>query len=523
MSSLRDYLISMDARSPFFIRPSLRCLGLGIVVGLCSMVPHLWPLIFVGIVPLFPLISGHSVSWSSAVRRGALFGIGYAGVVFFWTLNWLGLLLETDLPLTLALIMSAYSWLLTVGAHVVGYALWAGAHWYVWKHVKNHPHGAAVLTALLFVCAEMFGVFMFQLFYLSPVSTLMPHFSFAMIGYALGQHVIPLQYAWIGGIWLLSFVVIYANVIISMLIVHRERVGAYILICIALIPTLLYAYRAPTEPMPTLNVGVVHTNFDTNFETGDQDMRLRYLYLNAQLLELLSLHPALILLPEGSGFANLDATFGAETEGQRSFPLIIDKKIVLVDSAPEQIGAEQRARIHYWGAPYEIYSDKRVLLPQGEYVPYIQYLLQEYMASPETIRRLQELRMFSPGQPSSSVAVANSIVAGRFCSESMSPFLYVYNAYEGAQLFLNVASHSWFLESNLLSFRTENIARVRAVESGRWYIQAGNRTSSFVIDHLGGVVAEIDDASPRALAVDLRTDITPYQWIANHIIHAWVQ
>jgi apolipoprotein N-acyltransferase len=487
---------------------------IGFAAGVAATTQYAWPLMFLVLMPFFCLAAAQPDARKAAVV-GLSFGFGYGLIIFSWTFSWLGLLLTTSLPIPLALAMSAYSWFLTVGTPAIGYALFAVCMQRMWSG-KRIRHRDLVALGIAFVLCEVFGVFLFHLVFWGAGSSLAPHFAFGMMGYALGESAIPLQYAWLGGVFALSFVLAYANLLVLAWSLQRRASFGIVFALIALAPFAIFAVRTQERVSRTMTVGVVHTEFDSNFEWTEDGFRAHHALLRDDVAQLAAESPDLLVLPESSDFFMRETRYFGT-----SSPILTrlhEQRIVVADSGSVgEIGASA-SRIYYRGAPGEPYADKHVLLPQGEYVPYIQRALQGVVASPDSFRALQNVLTYEPGALDSNVQIPQGVVATRFCSESMSPFLYAYNTYRGAELLVNVASHSWFVGSDLLSFRTEEFGRVRAVETGRWFVQSGNKTSSFVVDHLGRVVSRVR-STPQVVRVELRDERTPYEQLVGVLSH----
>jgi len=74
-----------------------------------------------------------------------------------------------------------------------------------------------------------------------------------------------------------------------------------------------------------------------------------------------------------------------------------------------------------------------------------------------------------------------------------SPDLYRKITLKGSNVLINVASQSIFKGNQILYNQTRSIAKIRAVENNRYFIQAGNFISSSIIDNKGNVIAVSDD------------------------------
>lgn len=501
----------MDIERLLSVRPALSALCIGVLTGVIATTPHVWLLMFVCIAPLFVTDFG-TIGRRDAWWRGLAFGFGYGGVVFSWTFSWLGLLLTTSLPIPLALGMSAYSWVLTVGTPALGYAAWFVIHRELSRRLEDR-HLVALVSASSLVICEVSGAFLFHLVFWGQASSLVPHFAFGMLGYALGESARVLQYAWLGGVFLLSWVVVYANLLVAGWRQEGSRSFLVVWLLLILFPCALYEIRVRAPEAPTLSVGLIHTEFDSNFDWTPEGLRLRHEQLAKLFQRLVAQRPSLVVLPEGSDFEEQESSLPATSTIRHLLAAATSTGIIVADSVSITTPAGSRSRVYYWGAPRDPFAEKRVLLPQGEYVPYIQRMLQSIVSSPESFAALQNTLSYIPGPLDSNTQIGSAVIGTRFCSESISPFLYMHNAAYGAQLFVNVASHSWFVESDLLSRRTEQFGRVRAAEASRWYVQAGNKTSSFVVDHLGRIVARVSDE--QVVAVEMHDERSPYAHLAS--------
>jgi len=68
------------------------------------------------------------------------------------------------------------------------------------------------------------------------------------------------------------------------------------------------------------------------------------------------------------------------------------------------------------------------------------------------------------------------------CSESFSPFRYKQLSDAGADILINIASHSWTRgDSHVLFRETTAMARIHAVYTGKPYVQVTNYGTSFIL------------------------------------------
>jgi apolipoprotein N-acyltransferase len=156
------------------------------------------------------------------------------------------------------------------------------------------------------------------------------------------------------------------------------------------------------------------------------------------------------------------------------------------------------------------FYDKHHLVPFGEYFP-VPHFVREWA-------RLMSLPYsdFIPGaQVQPPLAVAGTTLSASICYE---------DAYGSAQLptvrrsqlLVNVTNDAWFGRSSARHLHFQ-IARMRALESGRWMLRVANDGITALIDPRGRIVAEAPEFEPAVLRgeVQPRGGDTPYLRFGN--------
>jgi len=134
-----------------------------------------------------------------------------------------------------------------------------------------------------------------------------------------------------------------------------------------------------------------------------------------------------------------------------------------------------------WGPRY----DKIHLVPFGEFVPF-----RNLLSFAQSLTH--DIGEFSRGNQR-NVLHLDGHGAGTFiCYESIFPDEVLRFARNGAELFVNISNDGWFGESGAPGQHL-NMARMRAIENGRWLLRATNTGITASISPLGQVVA----AAPR--------------------------
>ena len=149
--------------------------------------------------------------------------------------------------------------------------------------------------------------------------------------------------------------------------------------------------------------------------------------------------------------------------------------------------------------------DKRHLVPFGEFFPFKTLL--------ENLSRLLSIPMsdFSAGDlHQTELRVAGHTVGVSICYEDVfAPE--VMRALPEAAFLVNVSNDAWFGDT-IAPHQHLQIARMRALESGRYLLRATNTGITALIDERGQVVARAAQFQPRALSVNFaaRGGATPY-------------
>jgi apolipoprotein N-acyltransferase len=156
---------------------------------------------------------------------------------------------------------------------------------------------------------------------------------------------------------------------------------------------------------------------------------------------------------------------------------------------------------------------KRHLVPFGEYLPLDRWLrpLLDFIQIP--------MSDFSAGQAARPLIRAGGIPLGvSICYEDVFGEE-VIEALPEAQLLLNVSNDAWFGDS-LAPHQHLQMARMRALETGRYMLRATNNGISAIIDEKGKIVSQLPQFEARALEGKARlfTGATPYVRYGNYVI-----
>lgn len=120
--------------------------------------------------------------------------------------------------------------------------------------------------------------------------------------------------------------------------------------------------------------------------------------------------------------------------------------------------------------------DKHILLPYAEAVPPID-LLGRYYSAPEH---------YTPGGTPTAIRSPEAVVGVSICLEILYPGFVRSSVVDGAQLLVNISNDSWFGDSSM-PYIHFSAARMRAIENRRYVVRASNSGISGIITPTGDV------------------------------------
>jgi apolipoprotein N-acyltransferase len=434
--------------------------GLAALLALLSMPGYLWGgLVFVALVPLFFALDG------GTPRQG--FGLGYlCGFSFFaLLLSWIYTLSEWA---------GAFIILGHLGlAGLLG--IWWGLFGAAYVAIQSYRKYLWVAVPALWVLLE----------YLRSLTRF--GFTWGFLSDALSPYPELIQIASVTGAWGLSALIVLVNFLLYRAL--RERRLLYSIFAMGLIALdwgwgAYQLARSLPEGQP-LRVAIVHSNVPQRARSDPaQLLDLQNLYLS-QLDQLSSGSVDLVLLPESIVPAYLlrqeELLQPYQEQARRLHASLI---VGTIDYRDEKL-FNAAALIAPDGTVSDLY-DKVQLVPfSTEYFPLIEFLRRfglENLIGPLPLGALTPGDGFRPLLLPQGVKLATPI-----CFESI--FAQISRAFvsNGAQAILIITNDAWFKGSKALD---QHFAKAifRAVETGRFTVQAANGGISGVIDPWGRVL-----------------------------------
>lgn len=475
-------------------------LALGLMQAMVFDYPFDSPVVF-----LSPIFSGLSIlgflwflqylSPSRAIRFGYFFGLG----VFSWGLNWIYISMDR---------FGGASTFFSVLANIAVIAYlalyWLLIAYLITKLGKTANQRLLLAAPIIALCEWLRSVFLLGFPWLS-------------IGYGWIDTPITLL-ASLGGVWLVSFVVVFSCVLLLLHIQWWQKVLcllSVILLCVALwsvISTQLDKHKNS----PSATVALIQGNMPVITEYNDRRMQANldaYSFLTDVVLDA-EQSPDMVIWPESAipyfhnEISRLRNDF-LHKQREKHFDFI--SGLPYVDIQQRQFYNAimlQKAQSDASGATYYL---KQHLLPFGEYLPFrgILDFFEDYVSIP--MSEFSRGELIQPNFLAAGLKIAPSICFEAAFGDE------IRQSATTADVLLNISNDAWFGKSKAQTQHL-NIARMRAVENQKYLIRATNNGRTAIVSPQGKVVESLPPFRSDFLLgrVSARTQQTLYnRWGDN--------
>ena len=447
----------------------------------------LWPLALFSIAVLY--FSMRALTPKQAAMRGWFYGVG----LFAAGISWVYVSIHDygAASPALAVLLTA----IFVAGLALFYAL-LGALWARWLRHNDSPLIDSVTFAALWVALEILR------------GWILTGFPWLYAGYS--QLSGPLAgLAPLGGVWLISFVLVLTSALIVNLNKLRVKRAGYIAGLIFmlgpwLLSMLLIDHPWTEKKSDALSVAAIQGNVEQSLKWDPAQINAqlalyRDLSFSAKPVDILVWPETAIpvLKDQAQGYINVMAQFAQSRDS------------ALITGVPLR-EANEHGQMRYYNALASIGEGqgtylKQKLVPFGEYVP-LQELLRGLIA-------FFDLPMsdFARGPDEQAPLLAKGYrIAPFICYEVVYP---EFAASQAAQsdILLTVSNDAWF-GSSIGPLQHLQMAQMRALEAGRWMIRATNTGISVIIDPMGRIQAALPQFEQGVLygEVYAMQGLTPY-------------
>lgn len=444
-----------------------------------------------GLFILIPYEQPRRAAW-----RGFFFGLGLFGVGTSWVVISIHEFGRSPLPLAVFMTILMVAYLALFPALFA----WAMAR----LQANKHPLSFVLLAPVLWILSEWLR------------GTLFTGFPWLNIGYSQMDTWLA-GYAPVLGIYGVGLLVVLSA---ALLFVTRQKpfVAPLSLLAIWLAGIGLLGQEWVGPAGNPLQATLLQGNVSQH-EKWQPEVRARTLSLYEDLTEQQLGKSDLIIWPETA----VPAYFHAVAENYIDDILNKAREAntdLLIGVPIKQVSADPERPAYYnsvvaLGKQFEVYH-KQHLVPFGEYVPLGNVL--------RSIGGVFNLPMsdFSSGGRQPPLSVAGQQAAISICYEIIFAEEVRTNITEATML-VNVSNDAWFGRS-LAPHQHFEMARMRALETGRPLLRATNTGITALVDHKGQVQKQAPTFSVQALtgSVQPMTGITPYVRNGNTPVMAWL-
>lgn len=450
--------------------------------------PHwgLWPLAWVGLIPLFWVLETRSPKEGAIV--GWASGMVHFAIILYWLVDTMQVYGRIPLLASVAVMVLLVVYLAGFWA-LFGWAICLGKLWGIPPFISG---------PFVWVCTEALRGYLFS------------GFPWALMGYSQWQVRPIIQVADLVGVFGLSFILVMVNGSLTFLLLSfksRDRAWGVLMVSLtgAIVGgALVYGDQRIEEVetlwmhTPKMKVGIVQGNVPQSmkWEPTFQEATLdTYLKGTRKLVE--AEGARIVVWPETS------VPFFFQREGPLRDRLIQEVATMGVEvlfGAPAH-GIEDERRVFYnraylLGRSGELlgHYDKTHLVPFGEYLP-----LQGMV--PFLREMITAIGDFSPGKELTPLASSYGFGIGvSICFESIFPGIFRKQAELGAHLFANLTNDAWFGRT-AAPYQHLSMLVFRAVENRRAIVRAANTGISAFIDPTGNIEVQ-SRLFEQALLVD---------------------
>ena len=477
----------------------------GILLGAGFIAPFLNFLSWIALIPLLFFVE-HENSKRKIFLAGFITGFIFLGMAVWLfdllPLNYLGI--NNNI---LGFLILFFSWVAVasvlasfIGLFSLGYSL-----------LKRNWKWDILLIPCLWIIFEYLRSWSFSIFLAGKETLFGPHWTIGNLAYSLAQNPSVRFLASIGGIYLVSFLVVFLNFSFFFLIkrIIKEKIVLnriiYFLIILAISGLISISYFPPhffpqktnEERNKTIETTVLQTKFSPFFNQTKESVKQEFQTKLQLLKDTASFFPnsKIIVFPEDSRFLKQKNSKELLTE------IFQDKEILLIDSSRTETPDGIKSITTFYDIQKGVITDyeKLLLAPTGEYLPYI-FRIPAWFIDRDWVGKFEKSRGYKKGKEMVIFSTPKDWKGGAFlCSEIFSPELHRKMTNQGAEVLFNLGSLSFAHGSKIFDLQAQTTLQFRAAENNRYLVRATNFGTSYIIDNGGKIVKKTPDFENQVL------------------------
>lgn len=330
-------------------------------------------------------------------------------------------------------------------------------------------------------------------------------FPWCLVGYSQYQNTYFIQVAEIGGIHLISYLVIVVNVLLYNLLKSRSRKFLLALLLVFLANYglgfyLLRAHRQSTQTVPWQQAGIIQPNSNHDLVFDSSAIRRTLDELFAASASLKQQGAELVVWPEFT----VPITPLQNRAQLRRFIDFSERIVPLLAGFTDFQNfknAFNSAMLFQNGAVQKY--DKFHLTPFGEYVLFRRLLF--------FVKKItDQIGDFSPGKALHNLSLSGHWLSTPICYEIIFPELSRTMVARGSELIVTISNDSWFGKSSA-PYQHLAMAVFRAVENRRFLLRSTSNGISALVDPAGRIVYQSPLHQPDRF-------LAPFQYLKNKTI-----
>ena len=450
--------------------------------------------------------------------------IGYVWSWYYSTLplTWTGLQNQK-----LGLVLVTFVWIIVFGFMALVFA-WVGP---IYVRLKKGNWSDPLVLGLIWTGFEIVRNYTFSIYSWGNYAHFGQFYSFGSLGYALNNNKLLIALSSLGGVYLLTFIVVLINGLIYKCLKFEKDEPTGIKLKPSLVTAgifvllLLCGYGITklnqTTPTRTIKYGGLQANFDPSAKLDlkyFQEVNQKY-YLGVQYL-VQSQKPDLVILPEDSRFlTGLNAVDRSKLTNYLG-PLLADPNRVIILTNRTETDTRP------FNTTYSITQSqgivdtyqKNFLVPLGENIPFhLEKIFGLIAGDAKWFKEYKSNRVYQAGSEVKPLNTPLGLIASLSCSEIYATDIIGPMVKKGGQLIVTPTNDAIFHGSPTLLAQNEAVSKVRAAETNRYLIQVVNGGYSFTVNNQGQVVNKINRIEPAYLVgeVPLLSGKTPYVRFGN--------